>query len=167
VHDDDISSAPPESLAAFHAVAEATERREHVLTTRYRLTCRNCAGEVFGLREFLVVDGGAIAVEADCVQCGRSASVFDALRDGYDGRLGHLEFLESHERFPAPCADGGTPLKPAAIACEFSYSIELEELASTEAEEGVAARDLFDWVSILVRDPRGDDWRHVWGYECA
>ena len=153
----------PSGLTAFKTTAEDFVQLDGLVTTRHRLECRSCAGKRFELFEVHAKEFGAVEIDATCRQCAMSLPIFQATRDGYDGRLGHMRHLEqvSARRSDRPlCGD-------VLLICEVSYSIDLPELASIAAEEEVPVQDLFDWFKVWVSDDATEGWRCVWEYECA
>lgn len=162
---DQLLASPPKSFSDFAAITEPRVQTEPP-GARYRLACANCGHQSFTVHETVSGEYGAAGLEATCAHCGKTGSIFHASRDGYDGRLGNLLFLEP--------VTGRVPLRhderevgETMVACEISFSIDPDELVSNAAESGLAPQDLFDWFSLYARHPGEDEWRNVWNYECA
>lgn len=163
----ELLATPPGTFKGFVVTAADRDESEGPATARYVLSCRKCAASNFTLEEILAGEHGPAGIEATCGGCGEVATVFHASRDGYDGRLGHLRFLqEGGDRRPLRDYDEQL-VQEAQVACEVTYSIEPGELAATAAEEDISAEDLFDGFAVLTKSPRNQSWRAVWEYECA
>lgn len=163
----ELLARPPEALNEFSVTLDHDYNVDGPPAARYQLACPRCGGDIFVLEEILSGEHGASGVAAMCGECGETGTVFHASRHGYDGRLGHLRFLQEITGRQPVCDDDQQPVREAQIACEVSYSVDPEELASVAVEEGIPAQDLFDGVTILTRRSASDSWRNVWAYECA
>jgi hypothetical protein len=161
--DTEVPSLSPSCLTEFETTVEDIAQHDGLVASRHRLACRSCAGERFDLFEAQTREFGTVGIDATCLQCARSLPIFQAIRDGYDGRLGHLRHLEqvSAQRSDRPLCSN------ARLACEVSYSIDIQELAAIAAEEQVPVQDLFDWFMVWIEDGAAESWRCVWEYECA
>lgn len=163
----ELLTSPPHAFDGFEVALDPPEKQEGVPWARYRFACRDCASRSFTLEEVLSGPYGAAGVEATCCRCGRTASVFHASRDGYDGRLDLLPFLQETSGRRRLRDYDEQPVEAGLVACEVSYSIDPDELASLAAEKDVAPNDLFDGFAILTSNPGHVAWRYVWDYECA
>jgi hypothetical protein len=156
----------PSGLRDF-ATNDAEQPQPNRPIIRFGLCCQNCGHEYFSLQEVLAGEYGVGGIEATCDNCGRVGSVFHASRDGYDGSLGHLLFLEAVSGRQPLKDDDQREIGNTQVAAGFCYSIELNELAAIAEEEHLAPQDLFDWVVVYARNSDQNAWREVWEYECA
>lgn len=163
----DLTGSPPEAFGNFSVTPERQNDSDGILTARYQLLCRKCGGDVFTLDEVLSGSHGAAGIDATCSACGQVGTVFHASQHGYDGRLGHLRFLQEITGRQSLCDYDGEPVGAAQIACDVSYSIDPNEIATIAAEEGLPPQDLFDGFTLLARKSQSDSWRSAWDYECA
>ena len=163
----ELLTSPPHAFDGFEVALDPPEKQDGLTWARYRFACRGCAGRSFTLEEMLSGQYGAAGVEATCCRCGRTECVFHASRDGYDGRLGHLPFLEETTGRQRLRDHHGQPVEAGLVACEVSYSIDPDELAALAAAKDVAPSDLFDGFAILTSPPGAVAWQYVWDYECA
>ena len=163
----EILASPPTAFDGFSVTKDRQGKSGDPPTARYQLACRKCGRDAFRLQEILSGEHGAAGVEATCVECGENGTVFHASRHGYDGRLGHLRFLQEITGRQLLCDGDEQPVREAQIACEVTYSIEPVELSAIAATESVPTQDLFDGFAIFSRTFPADAWRKVWDYECA
>jgi hypothetical protein len=162
---DPILGSVPTSFNDFGTALELNESNPPAM--QIRIACADCGQGRFELIELLSGEYGAVGIEATCTQCGRTGSVFRASRDGYDGRLGHLHFLEPVTARQNLKDESGHEIGETSVACGVSYSIDSGELSALAADEASGPEDLFDWFVLYVRRNAGDPWRAVWEYECA
>ena len=165
-----VLEAPPRCLTS-HAVRRSSfAYHGPVLVTEWTFHCATCREDRFEvdhvLARFAEGEMDPIGIATRCIPCGRQAVLFDGAFDGYDGELGHWSQLRG-ERSQRPLkAPDGSPAGAVRIMVEITYNIALDELAEIGQEASVQVRDLFDWFSFYVAEP-GQDWRHVWEWECA
>lgn len=160
-------SQPPRCLTQF-LTQGAMDLRADVIFTDWSIRCRYCEAERFVLSELSRDEPNSygVGISARCVACGAGEQIFDAAHDGYDGELGHNEYLQG-PRKAAPLVDQrGNPVPAGRVKVAFTYNTDLAELAAIGAEHKLAPRDLFDWFNLEISEA-GDEWRRVWDFECA
>ena len=162
--------APPRCLAG-HSVrlADFADKR-NVLICDWTLSCASCREDRFELWKIVARyetgERQTIGIRTRCVPCGHEATVFDGAYHGYDGELGHVDFLRG-ERTTEPVKDlAGLGPAGVRVMVQTVFNTDLAELEEISSDEEIAVRDLFDWFNLYISDP-GKDWRHVWDWECA
>lgn len=171
-----VTDQRPRVLSRFaqSATAPAVETHDHMVTAGFELSCASCGAGRF--RAFEVSTGWAgtdgsvqesvTGLTVVCASCDHGVELFDAVRDGYDGELGHLKFM-SGPRSQSPLRKETAEVGETALRVWFTFNSELSELEETERETSVRPIDLFDWFSVEARASLDADWDWVWEHECA
>lgn len=155
----------PRCLAVVKAtpISEA-ENADGVRFLTYKVECPNCNAGAFSLVE-LHTGGSPTAIGLLCEGCHRKIVLFDGLKHGYDGELGHTEHLHGDPSFTELYWLDGTRKRHDRIFVEFVYNIKQSELEEIAGKKKICAIDLFDWFNVIEDDPHSGE--TMWEYECA
>jgi hypothetical protein len=170
-----VTDERPRVLSGFaQGSTPKVETEDHMVTAGFELSCRSCGGGRF--RAFEVSTGWAgndgaaqesvTGLTVVCAACDDGVELFDAVRDGYDGELGHLKFMDG-PRSQSPLRKEAAELGEIELRVWFTFNSELSELEQVGVETGVRPIDLFDWFAVEARSSLDAAWDWVWDHECA
>lgn len=164
------TSERPRCLDNLGATLVPTPTGEWPATVVYEIRCRNCDAGTFGFKEVLT-GNSPTGIVIHCLACGTEDQVLDGTIHGYDGELGHADFLTGERSVEElKWADGSSPTAQSLFAV-FVFNVDSAELEELSREAGKRAVDLFDWFNLCTKaekpDPGEGEYITIWDYECA
>ena len=99
-----------------------------------------------------------------CTKCGSARPVFDPIKHGYDGELGHNEGFDPTTPKDCSCLECGN--HSFRLALGFQYSGETDILEEEDSPD-VKPEDLFGWLLALAKCEECGKIREITESECA
>jgi len=139
------------------------------LVTRFQVRCAACGSERFDVREQLSLQVGGETkprgINLVCRGCQMRTVLFDAARDGYDGRLGRAVLFSEGRPVERPLVEHGAAVTNAPVRYEVGYNVPADEIFAIAETEGVSPLELFDMFQLEVGGKAG--WSDAWNYACV
>lgn len=138
------------------------------LVTRFQVRCAACGSDRFDVREQLSLQAGGETkprgINLVCRGCQMRTVLFDAARDGYDGRLGRAVLFTEGRPVERPLVDDGVAVTNAQVRYAVRYNVAANEIFAIAEAEGVGPLELFDIFELEVGGEAG--WSGAWTYAC-
>ena len=99
-----------------------------------------------------------------CPRCGKTRTIFDPGKHGYDGELGFNADIVMATPEEIACAKCGN--KTFRVALAFQYSGETDVLEEDDSLD-IKPEDLFGWIMIVAQCEQCDAVQEVTQHECA
>jgi hypothetical protein len=151
------------------AVSLAPPAVDKKLVTKFQVRCAACGSQRFDVREQLSLQVGGETkprgINLICRGCQMRTVLFDAARDGYDGRLGRAVLFSEGRPVERPLVEGGAPVTDTEIRYEVRYNVPADEIFDIAEAEGVSPLELFDIFELEVGGEAG--WTGAWNYACT
>jgi hypothetical protein len=139
------------------------------LVTTFQVRCATCGSDRFGVREQLSLQVGGQktpqGINLICRGCQMRTVLFDAARDGYDGRLGRAVMFSEGRPVEQPLVVQGAAITDAEVRYRCEYNVPADEIFAIAEAQGVNPLELFDRFELAVSDPSG--WSDAWNYACV
>jgi hypothetical protein len=148
-------------------LVSASKQGEQPRGLIFSIACPACGGSRFRFREVLHGESST-GICVRCLQCATEEEVFDGLVHGYDGKLGHTDYLNGpREIQDFEAADGHSPSVETLFAT-FTYNLDPSELEEISRENGIPVIELYDWFELSVKKSNTPaEYETIWDYECA
>ena len=139
------------------------------LVTTFQVRCAACGSQRFAVREQMSLQAGGEkkprGINLVCRGCQMRTVLFDAARDGYDGRLGRAVLFSDGRPVERPLVEDGAAVTDAQVRYLCQYTVPANEIFAIAEAEGVSPLELFDRFELEVSGKSG--WSAAWNYACV